>query len=273
MDPFTLIAGIGSAVSATASVFREIREWRNGTRDRLELSADRSGHVQQLQHDGAALMKPAVIVPTYATLATVVGQFRPADDVAARRLTTGDQALVLLWPSGGDPEFDSVVFTCELSEMFAVEIPGGTYDLVAYVFDHRRDEILGTAWIQSMRLHWSTDYDLAVDVTASEALYLSDALAGQIGNTAGELIMPDGVRVPLGWSTVIGRSSNANIQLDDAEVSLSHARIQFHDGLYEVQDLGSTNGTLVNGQFIGLCPLQDGDVITVAQWQLEFRLR
>ncbi|MGW6933528.1 FHA domain-containing protein [Lentzea sp. NPDC054927] len=273
MEPFSILAAIASAASASASVFREIREWRSGRRDKLELSADRSGYLHPLYHHGAALMAPDVMIPAYSTCATVIGQFFPADDVAARRLTTGDSALVLLWPSGGDPAFESLLFTCTLEEIFIVEVPGGRYDLVAYVLDRRRDEVLGTAWIESLWLPWSSETELMVDVIASEALYMSDVLSGQIGDTAGELVLPSGIRYPLGTVTTIGRSPKADLKLQDHEVSSHHAYIEFRDGSYHIQDLGSTNGTLVNGQFVGLRSLQNGDEITIAGWSIEFRLR
>ena len=48
---------------------------------------------------------------------------------------------------------------------------------------------------------------------------------------------------------VIGRS-NADIQLNDTEVSRAHAAIEIRDTLYLLEDLGSTNGTIVDGDRI-----------------------
>ena len=63
--------------------------------------------------------------------------------------------------------------------------------------------------------------------------------------------------------TGIGRAANNEIVIDDVEVSRRHAQIiRQPDGTYVVEDLGSTNGTFVNGRrSVGLTPLQHGDVI------------
>lgn len=63
---------------------------------------------------------------------------------------------------------------------------------------------------------------------------------------------------------VIGRSSACGLHLDEQGVSRKHARLErMSDGNVVVIDLGSTNGTLVNGAFCKRRTLQDGDVIVV----------
>lgn len=64
---------------------------------------------------------------------------------------------------------------------------------------------------------------------------------------------------------VIGRGSDCNIVLPERQVSRHHVRITRDDGQYMLHDLGSKNGTHVNGvQISGSVPLQDGDEITIA---------
>jgi predicted component of type VI protein secretion system len=68
----------------------------------------------------------------------------------------------------------------------------------------------------------------------------------------------------------IGRSSDCNIVLDDRQVSRVHARIAWREDHYEVEDLGSKNGTHLNGRdVVGSLPLHDGDEIQIA---LRFKL-
>jgi len=60
----------------------------------------------------------------------------------------------------------------------------------------------------------------------------------------------------------IGRSSINEIVLNDPEISRRHAQFSRHGNQYTIQDLGSTNGTFVNGQrCTGIVSLKDGDLI------------
>ena len=51
-----------------------------------------------------------------------------------------------------------------------------------------------------------------------------------------------------GDQITIGRDSVNEIVINDAEISRRHARLTFQGGKYVLEDLGSTNGTFVNGQ-------------------------
>jgi hypothetical protein len=73
--------------------------------------------------------------------------------------------------------------------------------------------------------------------------------------------------------TVIGRSSDADIRLDDANVSRRHAEVRRIGDGYSVVDLGSTNGTEVNGQRIQETALMNGDVISVGTTRITFERR
>ncbi|MBL8954879.1 MAG: GGDEF domain-containing protein [Myxococcaceae bacterium] len=76
---------------------------------------------------------------------------------------------------------------------------------------------------------------------------------------------------------VIGRDPLVELSLSDARASKQHAAVELVDGLvgsrYEVKDLGSTNGTLVNGKPVKTSrKLRDGDKITVAGTVLRFTI-
>jgi pSer/pThr/pTyr-binding forkhead associated (FHA) protein len=64
-------------------------------------------------------------------------------------------------------------------------------------------------------------------------------------------------------AVVIGRETGAaKLVIADAGVSRRHARISQVAGLYAIEDLGSTNGTFVNGERVtGSAPLVSGDLI------------
>ena len=64
--------------------------------------------------------------------------------------------------------------------------------------------------------------------------------------------------------TVIGRVK-ADVVIDQADVSRRHVEITRKGGVYVVRDLGSTNGTYLNGQRIEEAPLSGGDRLVVGQ--------
>ena len=86
----------------------------------------------------------------------------------------------------------------------------------------------------------------------------------------------DGERYPLmGAITILGRDDVADIILDDPGISRRHSELRVTtDGprfVTTIRDLGSTNGTFVNGERITSEHLQDGDRITVGRTSITFR--
>ncbi len=73
--------------------------------------------------------------------------------------------------------------------------------------------------------------------------------------------------------TAIGRTADNQIQVDEISVSRHHAEIQLsHGGLYTVRDLGSANGTFVNGNTITSQDLLHGDVLQIGTVRFRFRM-
>jgi len=68
----------------------------------------------------------------------------------------------------------------------------------------------------------------------------------------------------------IGRAPQSSIGIDNPAVSYNHARIFWQDGVYYVQDLGSLNGTFLNGNRITQAPLSFGDTIAVGKHTIRF---
>ncbi len=66
-----------------------------------------------------------------------------------------------------------------------------------------------------------------------------------------------------GREIVIGRSSDADLVLTEDNVSRRHAKVRLQRGVATVQDLGSTNGTFVNGERVKKRQLVEGDRILV----------
>ena len=67
----------------------------------------------------------------------------------------------------------------------------------------------------------------------------------------------------------IGRAAECRLVIEDSEVSRHHARLSQVDGKWMIQDLGSTNGTAVNGEELRQPgQLSDADVVTVHTYEL-----
>lgn len=84
----------------------------------------------------------------------------------------------------------------------------------------------------------------------------------------------DGRRYSMNSSSIVlGRSSEADIMVDDTGVSRRHLEIRATDGRFFAVDLGSTNGSYVNGQRVdGRSELTDGSTITMGRSRMTFHL-
>ena len=96
--------------------------------------------------------------------------------------------------------------------------------------------------------------------------------ASSIG-TITNWIVCDGTEIPLGdGEHVLGRDSDARVELRSPAVSRHHARIVISGMSATLEDLGSKNGTSVRGQTLS-APIQlaDGDEIQIGSFVLTFR--
>ena len=69
---------------------------------------------------------------------------------------------------------------------------------------------------------------------------------------------------------VIGRSRECDVRLADTNVSRRHAELRQDGATYWLVDLGSTNGTDLNGRRVEREKLSDGDAITIGSTELIF---
>jgi hypothetical protein len=67
---------------------------------------------------------------------------------------------------------------------------------------------------------------------------------------------------------VLGRHRGCEVVLADPTVSRRHARLVYDADRWTLQDLGSRNGTLVNGRRIDVCPLNPGDRVQLGAQRL-----
>jgi Protein of unknown function (DUF3662)/FHA domain len=92
------------------------------------------------------------------------------------------------------------------------------------------------------------------------------------GSRASLVSLADGRNHVLDRPTMtIGRLPECDVVVDDTGASRQHAEVRRTDAGFALTDLGSTNGTLVNGTPIREHLLEDGDRITIGETDLEFR--
>lgn len=90
-----------------------------------------------------------------------------------------------------------------------------------------------------------------------------------VGERNPHLVASDGRRYPLTvGQTVIGRGEQADIRLPDIGIARRHARFDFDGAQITLTDLGSTNGTMVNGRRISAIVLDPGDMIQLGTTML-----
>jgi hypothetical protein len=132
--------------------------------------------------------------------------------------------------------------------------------------EHARDE--GYAFLGPV------EAELVVDPEQRTGTFDVDARMreGPGGTGAGSLMLPTGERYVLREGTVsVGRLPECDITVVDPNVSRRHAEIQSRGDGFVVVDLGSTNGTRVNGVRVTERELRDGDELGFGNVRLTFQ--
>ena len=133
------------------------------------------------------------------------------------------------------------------------------------VREHARDE--GYGFVGPVHVELKQDDALG----AGEFLVASQMLEAPGGAAVGSLSLPDGRRIPLGEDPVsIGRLPECDLVLSDPNVSRRHAEVRRRGNDFIVVDLGSTNGTKVNGAGVRERRLNDGDEIGLGGTHIRF---
>lgn len=125
----------------------------------------------------------------------------------------------------------------------------------------------------------STRQPNELDPNLTRAVSFDTADRLRLEGTGAELLVLDGrgepterikiTRAPV----VIGRMSTSDVVLSDSNVSRRHAELRREGDGWVLVDLGSTNGTLVNGKLAREHRVEDGDLLTFGTTELSFRLR
>jgi hypothetical protein len=115
-------------------------------------------------------------------------------------------------------------------------------------FAHRLENALESASREQLR-------GLTADLPATPPRTLLARLRARFG------LRPRALPDLVGACVLIGRSSSCQIVLGDDTVSRRHAELRFEDGRWLLRDLGSSNGTYVNGRWVAETEVRPGDVI------------
>jgi hypothetical protein len=144
--------------------------------------------------------------------------------------------------------------------------------------DVLRRELVEAAREHARSERYSFVGPVSVEIETDEGLkagmfLVTASLKGQPGGgPIGSLSLNDGRRIRLSDDgAVIGRLPECDVSLPDPNVSRRHAQVKRHGNEFVVSDLGSTNGTRVNGtQVSGERRLHDGDEIGVGATIIRF---
>jgi hypothetical protein len=169
-------------------------------------------------------------------------------------------------------------------------------ELASMVREHAAEQ--GWSFVGPVRVAFEEVEELGTGVFRVRSAVVADAPAAQpapapapaYGGTNGltaprtppvrpRLVLPAVVGAPQrehplhAGVTVIGRGAEADLRLADTGVSRAHAEVRRDGAEVRITDLGSTNGTLVNGHRISTTVLADGDRIEVGATPLVLRMQ
>lgn len=183
-----------------------------------------------------------------------------APNVFTARLSDSDFDLAQQWGSALAEELCDVVIAHVNSQQYSLQGP------VRVSFEHDPELKAGVFEIDS-----------AIEKQAAARRPAGPASAAAPRHQPARyqpILEIDGQRYSINaGSIILGRSSEADILIDDTGVSRRHLEIRTQNGGVYAVDLGSTNGSYVNGQRIrGEAELTDGSLITMGRSRITFRL-
>jgi hypothetical protein len=160
-------------------------------------------------------------------------------------------------------------FTVHLSQQDADEFAQVTDTMQRELADLARDHAreAGYTFMGPVEIVFQVDPSMRIGAFSVEARLRE----GDGGAGAGAIVLPSGERFVLGDTVVtIGRLPESVLVLEDPNVSRQHAEIRPAGAGFVLADLGSTNGSKVNGVKVSERVLQDGDELTFGGTSFRF---
>ncbi len=84
------------------------------------------------------------------------------------------------------------------------------------------------------------------------------------GGMAFDIYLDDKLKV------IVGRDDSCDVLIEDSEASRNHCRIELTPAGFVLSDLGSSNGTMVNGRPVTEHPMRDGDEVAIGVCRIKF---
>ena len=160
---------------------------------------------------------------------------------------------------------------------FTVRLSKSDYDRMTGLGATLTDELTQLVQRHAAAQHYSFAGGISIALSEDPSLS-AGMLEIQSVNVQGEVAWTpvleiNGKRHPIVHShTVIGRGSDADITVDDTGISRRHVEVLWDGKRAEVNDLGSTNGSKLNGNPVARAPLPPDSVIDIGRTRIVFRV-
>ncbi|SJM60857.1 DUF3662 and FHA domain-containing protein [Gulosibacter sp. 10] len=160
---------------------------------------------------------------------------------------------------------------------FNVHVSAADYDRLSGMGESLRSSLLQEIESHAAKHQYQFSGGLSVKLLQDDSLSMgqlgieSRSVEGRVNWTP--VLEVNGSRIPLHrGSNVIGRGSEAQITIDDGGASRKHAEVVWDGQRAGLRDLGSTNGTKLNGRRVAQSALDPDSLIEIGRTQLTFRI-
>jgi hypothetical protein len=158
---------------------------------------------------------------------------------------------------------------------FMVTLASGDFERMTALGSELVDELTQLVQQHAAAQHYSfvggisISFEHAPQATPGLVTVSSTNLHGEV--TWNPFLEIAGTSYPIRHShTVVGRGSDADITVDDSSISRKHVEILWDGKRAQVNDLGSTNGSLLNGHRVSTAPLPPNSVIDIGRTRIVF---
>lgn len=160
---------------------------------------------------------------------------------------------------------------------FTVRLSPGDYDRMSSLGDALIDELLELVQSHATAQRYSFAGGVVIALEKKDSLgegLLEIESVNVKGTVAWTPVLDiNGKRYPITKPrTIVGRGTEADITVDDTSISRKHVEVLWDGSRGQVNDLGSTNGSLLNGAPVAKAPLPSDSVIDIGRTRIVFRV-